>query len=96
MKKFLSFFNFFELDLTRRDYTSPLIRIGVSLLIALVVCLFRVAITLTNPVVNVVVSLICIAIVVMAILCFFIAAVEALQVGENRKKDKARAKDKYK
>ena len=96
MKKFLSFFNFFELNLTRRDYKSPLIHIGVSLLVALVVCIFRVGITLTNPVVNVVVSLICIAVVVMAILCFFIAAVEALQVGDNRKKDKARAKDKYK
>jgi hypothetical protein len=34
--------------------------------------------------------------VVLSILCFFIASVECLQVGDNRKKDKARANDKYK
>jgi hypothetical protein len=32
----------------------------------------------------------------MSILCFFIASVECLQVGDNRRKDKERANDKYK
>jgi protein-S-isoprenylcysteine O-methyltransferase Ste14 len=86
----------FELDLTRREYKSPLIRIGLSALVALIVCLFRVSITIENPVVNVIVSLLCIAIVVMSILCLFIASVECLQVGDNRRRDKMRRKDKYK
>lgn len=96
MKKFLNYFNMFELDLTRRDYKSPLIRIFASALVAMAVALFRLNITLTNVAVNAVVSLICIGIVVMCILCLFIASVECLQVGDNRKKDKARANDKYK
>lgn len=96
MRKFLSYFNMFELDLTRREYKSPLIRIGLSALVALIVCLFRVSITIENPVVNVIVSLLCIAIVVMSILCLFIASVECLQVGDNRRRDKMRRKDKYK
>ena len=96
MKKFFNLFNIFELNLSRRDYKSPAIRMAVSSAIALAVSLFRVGITLSNPVVNVVISLLCIALVVMSILCFFIAAVECLQVGDNRKKDKARQNDKYK
>ena len=96
MKKFLYYFNIFELDLTRREYKSPLIRIGLSSLVALLVCLFRVSITIKNPLPNVIISLLCIAIVVMSILCLFIAAVECLQVGDNRKRDKQRLKDKYK
>ena len=96
MRKFLSYFNMFELDLTRREYKSPLIRIGLSALVALIVCLFRVSITIENPVVNVIVSLLCIAIVVMSILCLFIASVECLQVGDNRRRDKMRRKDKDK
>jgi hypothetical protein len=96
MKEFLNYFNMFELNLTRRDYKSPLIRIFVSALVAMAVAVFRLNITLTNVAINAIVSLICIGIVVMSILCFFIASVECLQVGDNRKKDKARANDKYK
>ena len=90
MKKFLSYFNLFELNLNSRSYKSGLIRIGVSAVVMLVVCLVRLNLTLTNPVVNVLVSLLTIVVMVMAILCLFIAAVECLQVGDNRKKDKAR------
>ena len=96
MKKFLNYFNMFELDLTRRDSKSPLIRIFASALVAMAVALFRLNITLTNVAVNAIVSLICIGIVVMCILCLFIASVECLQVGDNRRKDKERANDKYK
>ena len=96
MKKFFSYFNFMELNLSRRDYKSPLIRIFASILVAMAVALLRLGITLTNPIVNIIVSLLCIAIFVIAILCFFIASIECLQVGDNRKKDKAREQDKYK
>ena len=96
MKEFLNYFNIFELNLTRRDYKSPIIRMVVSIALAMAVCLARLSVTITNTALNVIISLICIAVVVMSILCFFIASVECLQVGDNRKKDKARANDKYK
>jgi hypothetical protein len=56
----------------------------------LVVCVFRLSVTITNPVVNILVSLLVFAIMVLAILCFFVAAVECLQVGDNIKKHKER------
>ena len=96
MKEFLNYFNIFELNLTRRDYKSPIIRMVISIALAMAVCLARLSVTISNTALNVIISLICIAVVVMSILCFFIASVECLQVGDNRKKDKARANDKYK
>ncbi|MBO7195748.1 MAG: hypothetical protein J6V80_00250 [Clostridia bacterium] len=91
LKKFLNMFNIFELNLSARSYKSGIIRIIVSLLIIFAVCLFRFSITITNAAVNIVVSLLLLAIMIMCILCFFIASVECLQVGDNRKKDKERA-----
>ena len=96
MKEFLNYFNMFEINLTRRDYKNPILRIVISIIVAMAVCLFRLSITIKAPVVNIVVSFLCIAVVVLSILCFFIASVECLQVGDNRKKDKARQMDKYK
>ena len=96
MKKFFNYFNIFELNLTRRDYKSPLIRIVASILVAMIVAIFRLSITLTNPLVNAIISRLVLAVFVLSILCFFIASVECLQVGDNRKKDKAREMDKYK
>jgi hypothetical protein len=90
MKRFFNFFNIFELNLSSRSYKSGAIRIALSLLAMLVVCLIRFSVTITNPVVNILVSLFVLAVMVMAILCFFIAAVECLQVGDNRRKDKTR------
>ena len=91
MKKGLfSYLNFFELNLSARSYKSALIRILVSLLIMFIVCVIRFNVTLSNPAVNIIVTLLMLAIMICCILCFFIAAVECLQVGDNRKKDKAR------
>ena len=92
MKKFLNMFNLFELNLYSRSYKSPMIRMAVSLLVMLVVCVIRLSVTISNATVNIIVSVLALVIVVLAILCFFIAAVEALQVGDNRKKDKEREK----
>ena len=89
-KKFLNFFNIFELDLSSRSYKSPLIRIFVSLLIMLAVCVFRLNVTITNLTVNIFLTIFLLLVMVLCILCFFIAAVECLQVGDNRKKDKER------
>ena len=91
MKKGLfSYLNFFELNLSARSYKSAFIRILVSLLIMFIVCVIRFNVTLSNPAVNIIVTLLMLAIMICCILCFFIAAVECLQVGDNRKKDKAR------
>lgn len=88
MKKFFSYFNMFELNLSSRSYKSAAIRIAVSVLVMFFVCLFRLNVNLSNPAVNVIISLLCLAIMILSVLCFFIAAVECLQVGDNRKKDK--------
>lgn len=95
MKKFKDFFrmfNIFELDLSARSYKSPMIRIFVSLFILLGVLAFRLNVTITNLPLNIFLTVFLLAIMVMCILCFFIASVECLQVGDNRKKDKERNK----
>ena len=89
-KKFFRMINLFELDLSSRSYKSSLIRICVSLLVLLGVSLLRVNIKITNPALNITLSLLMLAVMVICIMIFFIASVEALQVGNNRKKDKAR------
>ena len=88
MKKFLSYFNIFELNLTSRSYKSGAIRIAASLITLLAVCVIRFSVTITNPVINILTAILVLAVMVMSILCFFIALVECLQVGDNRKKDK--------
>lgn len=90
MKKFLSYFNMFDMDLNSRSYKSGLIRIMVSAVIMLTICLVRLSITIENPILNAVISLLMIAVFVLSVLCLFIAMVECLQVGDNRKKDKER------
>ena len=96
MKKFLSYFNIFELNLTSTSYKSGLIRIIASVLVMMIVCIFRFSVTLSNPVVNIIVSLLVMAIMVLSVMCLFVASVECLQVGDNIKKCKARENDKYK
>lgn len=93
LKNFIRMFNIFELNLNSRSYKSPIIRMAVSLLILLAVCAFRFNVTITDVIINIFLTLLILAIMIMCILCFFIAAVEALQVGDNRKKDKERQKD---
>ena len=88
MKKFLAYFNIFDLNLSSRSYKSGLIRIGVSAIAMLILSLFRLSITLTNPIINLIVSILVIAGMVLSILCLFVAAVECLQVSENRKNNK--------
>ena len=92
-KKFINMFNMFELNLSQRSYKSPLLRIFGSLLVMLVVCTVRFSITIPNPIVNIAVSLPILIIMILSVLCLFIAAVECLQVGDNRKKDKERGID---
>lgn len=92
MKKFLSYFNLFDMNLDSRSYKSGLIRIVVSAIVMLAVCLIRLNLTITNPLINVPVSLLLIAIMVLSILCLFVAAAECLQVGDNKKKDKEKSK----
>lgn len=88
MKKFLAYFNIFDLNLSSRSYKSGLIRIGVSAIAMLILCLFRLSITLTNPIINLIISILVIGGMVLSILCLFVAAVECLQVSENRKNNK--------
>ena len=96
MRKFLRYFNIFELDLTVKSYKSPAIRIASSILAMLVVCLLRFNVTIKNPTLNILISLLVLVILIMSILCLFIASVECLQVGQNKKIAKARENDKYK
>ena len=88
MKKFLAYFNIFDLNLSSKSYKSGLIRIGVSAIAMLILSLFRLSITLTNPIINLIISILVIGGMVLSILCLFVAAVECLQVSENRKNNK--------
>ena len=89
-KKFLNYFNFMELNLSARSYKSCFIRMAVSLLIMFTVLIIRFSITIANPALNVATLFVILAVVILCVLCFFTAAVECLQVGDNRKKDKER------
>ena len=91
-KKFLNYFSIFELNLYQKSYKSPLIRMFASLAVMLVICLIRLNISIENVVINIVSLLFIVFIMIMAILCFFIAAVECLQVGHNKKIQKERDK----
>lgn len=95
-KKFLSYFNFMELNLSSRSYKSGLIRIFVSLFIVFIVLAIRFSITISNDALNLFILFLILAVIVLCILCFFTAAVECLQVSDNRKKDKERQNSKYK
>jgi hypothetical protein len=90
IKNFFKMFDFMELNLNSRSYKSGFIRMAVSLLVIFAVCAIRLNITIANVALNIVLTLVSLAIVIMSVLCFFVAAVECLQVGDNRKKDKIR------
>lgn len=90
INKFMKLFNYMDLNLYATSYKSAFIRMAVSLSILLVVCLVRFNITITNPIINILSFIIILGIMILSILCFFVAAVECLQVGENRKKEKSR------
>ncbi len=89
-KEFLNMFNIFELNLSSKSYKSAAIRIAVSLLTLLAVCVFRFSITITDMTLNIFLTIFLLGIMVLCILCFFVAAVECLQVGDNIKKEKER------
>lgn len=91
-KQFLNYFSIFELNLYQKSYKSPLIRIFASLAVMLLVCVIRLNISIENVVLNIISLLFIVAIMILAILCFFIAAVECLQVGHNKKIQKEREK----
>ena len=93
MKKFLNYFNIFELNLYSRSYKSPLIRIFVSLFLIIGLWVGRMCITIKNPVVNIISFIAILLIMIPSVLCFFVAMVEFLQVGDNIKKYKERQKD---
>ena len=95
-KKFLNYFNFMELNLSARSYKSGFIRMAVSLLVMFTVLIIRFSITIANPALNIATLFVILAVVILCVLCFFTAAVECLQVGDNRKKDKERQNSKYK
>ena len=88
MKKFISYFNIFDLNLRSRSYKSGLIRIGVSAIAMLLLCILRLGITLENILINFLISFLVIVGMVLAILCLFVAAADCLQVSENRKRDR--------
>ena len=92
MKNFLSHINIFSLDLNSRSYKSGLIRIFLSVAVMIAACLIRFNLTLTDPLVNLAVSLPVIVIIILSILCLFVGAAECLQVSDNIKKDKEREK----
>ena len=90
MKKFLNYFNIFELNLNSKSYKSAIIRIIASLIIIAAISIFRLSVTITNAFLNIFLAIVILAIIILSVLCLFIALVECLQVGDNRKKDKNR------
>ncbi len=96
MKRFLQYFNIMEPNLYLRSYKSPIIRILVSVLVMAVVFVARFSVTITNAALNIAVSVLVFGIFILAFLCFSVATVEALQVGDNIKKDRERKNSKYK
>ena len=93
MKNFLSYFNIFELNLTSTSYKSPIIRIIVSLIVLLSIFFFRISVTIESVVINIFLTILLLAIMVLSVLCLFIASVECLQVGDNIRREKARQED---
>ena len=78
----------FDLDLYRTSFKIPIIKIVCSALVILAVSILRLSFTITNPTLNITISLASIILLVAAVLCLFIGAVEALQVGQNKKNKK--------
>ena len=92
MKKFLSYFNMFEINLYSRSYKSGIIRMAVSLAIMLAAWAIRMSITIKDPTINIISAVVVFALMIPCVLCFFVAAVECLQVSDNIKKYNEREK----
>lgn len=86
MKKFLSYFNIFDINLYSRSYKSGIIRMVISLVTMLGSWAIRMSITIENATVNIVTAVLLLLIMIPCVLCFFVAAVECLQVSDNIKK----------
>lgn len=78
----------FEIDTYSKSYKSGAIRIAVSALILLFVCLFRFSITIPDVLTNVILSLVLLAVMILSIIVMFIGAAECLQVSQNIKNDR--------
>ena len=78
----------FEIDTYSKSYKSGAIRIAVSALILLSVCLFRFSITIPGVLTNVILSLVLLAVMILSIIVMFIGAAECLQVSQNIKNDR--------
>lgn len=78
----------FEIDTYSKSYKSGAIRIAVSALILLSVCLFRFSITIPDVLTNVILSLVLLAVMILSIIVMFIGAAECLQVSQNIKNDR--------
>ena len=75
-KKILDKVNIFKLDLYSTSYKSAALRITFSLLAMFLACLFRISITIENALLNFVLFAVILAIVIPAVLCFFVATAE--------------------
>lgn len=80
----------FDLNLYYTSFKIPVIKLVVSALTMLVICILRLSFTITNKALNLTISIAAIVVVIASIMCFFVAAVEALQVSENKKNMKKR------
>ena len=75
----------FDLNLYRKSFKVPILKIVGSALVMLIVCALRISFTIKNPTLNISISLVAIIITVASIMCLFVGAVEALQVSQNKK-----------
>ena len=75
----------FDLNLYRKSFKVPLLKIFGSALTMLIVCILRLSFTIKNPALNICISLVAIVITIASIMCLFVGAVEALQVSQNKK-----------
>ena len=80
----------FDLNLYRKSFKVPILKILGSALTMFIVCGLRLSFTITQPALNISISLVAIVITVASIMCLFVGAVEALQVSQNKKNMKDR------
>ena len=88
LKEFLDKINIFKINIKSTSYKSGALRIVFSLLAMFLACLFRLNITIENAILNLAVFALILAIIIPAVLCFFAATAECLQVSENIKNKK--------
>ncbi len=75
----------FDLNLYYTSFKIPLIKLFSSAIVLAVVTILRLSFTITNPTLNITLSLGAIVLMVASVLCLFVSAVEALQVSQNKK-----------